>query len=307
VELPVGKDHFSKADADIEVLADRHNIHSYHTEDINTISDKQPEIILQTKENAPLVLIVEDNSDLRNYIKISLTQEYNVIEAIDGIDGIKKATSHIPDLIISDIMMPGLDGIELVNRLRNEFTTSHVPIILLTAKSTIENIIEGIKYGADAYITKPFSMELLVTRVSALIGQRKKLMERFNNQVKIVDLSPDEIVVTAKDEQFLKEVLKIIEENMSDADFHIEKIASTIGLGRTTFFKKLKSLTGFAPVEFMREMRLKRGFQLLESAEYTVSEVAYMLGFSDAGYFTKCFKEKYNITPTEVIKKSKKQ
>jgi AraC-like DNA-binding protein len=120
-----------------------------------------------------------------------------------------------------------------------------------------------------------------------------------------MDLSPNEIVVTARDEQFLKDVIKIIEDNIADSDFNVEKIASAVSLGRTTFFKKLKGLTGFAPVEFMKEMKLKRGYQLLETSEYTVSEIAYMLGFSDAGYFTKCFKEKYHTTPTEVIKKHK--
>lgn len=201
--------------------------------------------------------------------------------------------------------MPGMDGIEMIDNLRNDFATSHIPIILLTAKSSIENIIEGIKYGADFYITKPFSMELLATSIATLIDKRKKIIERFYNQMKIVDLSPDEIIVTARDEEFLKQVIKIIEENMSNPNFHVDKIATSVGLGRTTFFKKLKGLTGFAPVEFMREMKLKRGYQLLESSEYTVSEIAFMLGFSDAGYFTKCFKEKFNSTPTDILKKNK--
>jgi signal transduction histidine kinase/ligand-binding sensor domain-containing protein/DNA-binding response OmpR family regulator len=305
VELHSGKNNFSNTEADIDVLADVHATHSFYPEDIKTISDSLPVTSAESKNKSATVLIVEDNIDLRHYIRNRLMEEYNVIEAADGLDGLKKANAAIPDLIISDIMMPGIDGIELVDKLRNNLNTSHIPIVLLTAKSSVENIIEGIKYGADAYITKPFSMELLVVRVETLIQQRENLLKRFQTQMKVVDLSPDEIIVTAKDEQFLKEVIKIIEDNMSNPDFHIEKIASTVGLGRTTFFKKLKGLTGSAPVEFMREMKLKRGYQLLETSEYTVSEIAFMLGFSDAGYFTKCFKDKYNITPTDVLRKNK--
>jgi signal transduction histidine kinase/ligand-binding sensor domain-containing protein/DNA-binding response OmpR family regulator len=305
VELHSGNNIFSDTEVDIEVLADAHSSHSFNKEDIYNLNNLQPAKPAELKIKSATVLIVEDNMDLRIYIRNRLMEEYNVLEAKDGLEGIKMANSANPDLIISDIMMPGMNGIELVDKLRNDFNTSHIPIILLTAKSSVENIIEGIKFGADAYITKPFSMELLVTRVETLIEQRKKLMERFNNNMKVIDLAPDEIVVTAKDEQFLKDVIKIIEENMSNPDFHVEKIATSVGLGRTTFFKKLKGLTGFAPVEFMREMKLKRGYQLLETSEYTVSEISFMLGFSDAGYFTKCFKEKYSITPTDILKKKK--
>jgi signal transduction histidine kinase/ligand-binding sensor domain-containing protein/DNA-binding response OmpR family regulator len=305
VELNSGKNKFSKTEVDIELLTDANPTHSFDPDDLKILNDSKSAIGDELNDKPVTVLIVEDNMDLRLYIRNRFSDNYNVIEAVDGLDGLKKAKSGTPDLIISDIMMPGMDGIEMIDNLRNDFATSHIPIILLTAKSSIENIIEGIKYGADFYITKPFSMELLATSIATLIDKRKKIIERFYNQMKIVDLSPDEIIVTARDEEFLKQVIKIIEENMSNPNFHVDKIATSVGLGRTTFFKKLKGLTGFAPVEFMREMKLKRGYQLLESSEYTVSEIAFMLGFSDAGYFTKCFKEKFNSTPTDILKKNK--
>ena len=227
------------------------------------------------------------------------------MEAMDGLEGCNKALLAIPDLIISDIMMPKMDGIELLDKLRNDFKTSHIPIILLTAKSAVENIIDGLKYGADAYITKPFNLDLLQVRIENLLNQRRRLIDKYQNELKVMELAPDEIIVTAKDEQFLKDVIKIIEENISDPDFNIEKITQYVGLGRTTFFKKLKSLTGLAPVEFMKDMKLKRGYQLLQTGEFTISEIAFKLGFSDAGYFSKCFKEKYNAKPTDIIKNIK--
>ncbi|HEY4786579.1 MAG TPA: response regulator, partial [Bacteroidales bacterium] len=301
IRLSKGKSHFMASEVEFDTQNNNTIIHSFAQSELTNApftTDAKPEI----KKEAPVILVVEDNLDLRSYLLKKLTDYYNVEEAVDGLDGWDKAQTVVPDLIISDIMMPKMDGIELTDKLRNDFKTSHIPIILLTAKSSVENMIEGLKYGADAYITKPFSMEYLKVSITNLLDQRKRLIEKFDNKYKTIDLSPDEIIVTSKDEVFLKDVIRIIEENMVNTDFNVEMIASTVGLGRTSFFKKLKGLTNMAPVEFMREMRVKRGHQLLQSGNFTVSEVAFQIGFNDAGYFSKCFKEKYNITPTDFLK-----
>jgi signal transduction histidine kinase/ligand-binding sensor domain-containing protein/DNA-binding NarL/FixJ family response regulator len=308
--LKLGKEHFN-SNIDFENLGEEKPIHNFEPEDINTLNDTK---IIQPisdfgnlADNASTILIVEDNEDLRKFLQSKLSERYHILEALDGLDGWNKALLRAPDLIISDIMMPKMDGIELLDKLRSDFKTSHIPIILLTAKSAVENIIDGLKYGADAYITKPFNIDLLAARIQNLLDQRKRLVDKYQNHLKVMELAPDEVIVTAKDEQFLKDVIKIIEENISDPDFNIEKITQFVGLGRTTFFKKLKSLTGLAPVEFMKDMKLKRGYQLLQTGEFTISEIAYQLGFSDAGYFSKCFKEKYNTKPTDIIKATKKK
>lgn len=305
LRLKHGKDHYLASEVEFDIQHNAKVIHSFNQSEIESLPHNKSGKI-HAKEDAPVILLIEDNIDLRSYVSHKLIDYYNVEEAADGLEGWNKAQSLQPDIIISDIMMPKMDGIELTDKLRNEFKTSHIPIILLTAKSSVESMIEGLRYGADAYITKPFSMDLLVARITNLLQQRKHLIEKFTNQVKIIELSPEEIIVTSKDEQFLKDVIKIIEENMADPEFNVEMIATKTGLGRTTFFKKLKGLTGMAPVEFMKEMRVKRGHQLLETGNFTVSEIAYQVGFNDAGYFSKCFKEKYNQPPTEFLKAIRK-
>jgi len=250
-------------------------------------------------ENAPLLLLVEDHVELRNFLSIQFRKKFRIIEAVDGVDGLEKAKSELPDLIVSDIMMPNMDGIQLLDQLKNDFQTSHIPIILLSAKSSVENQIEGIRYGADAYLTKPFSPDILGAQVENLIQQRRKLLERYSGEKRVVELNPQEVVITSKDEEFIKQVLKIVEENIPNSDFNIDEIASVVGLGRSTFFKKLKGLTGMAPVELVREIRIKRAVQLLKSGEYSISEIAFLTGFNSAGYFSTCFKEKHHQSPSE--------
>lgn len=253
----------------------------------------------QAGEDAPLLLLVEDHAELRNFLCMQFRKTFRMIEAEDGADGLAQAIKHMPDLIISDIMMPNMDGIQMLDRLKNDFQTSHIPIILLSAKASIETQIEGLRYGADAYLTKPFSTELLSVQVENLIQQRRKLMEHYTGEKRLIELHPNEVVITSKDEEFIKQVLKIVEENIPNAGFNIDEIASIVGLGRSTFFKKLKGLTGMAPVELVREFRIKRAAQLLKSGEYSISEIAYMTGFNSAGYFSTCFREKYHQTPSE--------
>ncbi len=306
IKLKSGKKHFSANEVEFDNQSAKTTYHDSVYDELDNITAQKAEKHIDYIAGTPLILIVEDNLDLQSYLNNKLTESFRVEKAIDGIEGWNKALAILPDLIISDIMMPGIDGIELTDKLRNDFRTSHIPIVLLTAKSSVDNMIEGLKYGADAYITKPFSMVYLIAQISNLLHQRKQLIEKFNNQVKIVDLAPSEIIVTDKDEQFLKDIVKIIEENISNPEFNIEMIATKVGLGRTTFFNKLKGLTSLAPVEFLKEIRVKRGHQLLETGNYNIGEVAYQIGFSDAGYFSKCFKNKYQVTPTQFLQKAKK-
>lgn len=253
------------------------------------------------------LLIVEDNPDLRNFLELRFMEQYRVITAADGAEGFAMAVVMLPDLIISDVMMPELDGIQMLDQLKNEPSTSHIPVILLTAKSSIESRIEGLKYGADIYLTKPFNSDFLSASIENLIRSRKRLFEQLadKQEKRIINLQPEEIVITSKDEQFLKEVIKIVEEGMTQPDFNIDEVASAIGMGRTTFFKKLKSLTSLSPVEFVRDMRLKRSKQLLDSGNCTVSDAGYLAGFNSLPYFSTCFKEKYHLSPSAYLKQLK--
>jgi signal transduction histidine kinase/ligand-binding sensor domain-containing protein/AraC-like DNA-binding protein/ActR/RegA family two-component response regulator len=249
--------------------------------------------------NAPLLMLVEDQSELRNFLTMQFGRKYRIVEAADGVEGLDKAKEFQPDLIVSDIMMPNMDGIEMLDRLKNDFHTSHIPVILLSAKSSLENQIEGLRYGADAYLTKPFSPELLNLQVENMVRQRRMLIDHLQGEERTVELNPKVLVITSRDEAFLKQVTRIIEENIPNVDFNIEGIASVAGLGRSTFFKKVKGLTGLAPVELVRDFRIKRAAQLLQSGEYSISEIAFLTGFNSAAYFSTCFKEKFLQTPSD--------
>jgi DNA-binding response OmpR family regulator len=185
--------------------------------------------------------------------------------AKDGEEGMQKAINLIPDLIVSDIMMPKMDGIQMLDAVKNNVNTSHIPVVLLSAKYSVESQIEGLKYGADYYITKPFNIEFLIASIDNLLRQRKKLFEALVAKKKTVALSPEPIVITSKDETFLKEVIKVVEDKMADTDFNIESLAETMNMSQNTFYRKFKSLTGLTPVEFVRDMRLQRGRQLLDA------------------------------------------
>lgn len=255
-----------------------------------------------TDHHAPSVLLVEDNDDLRTFIKGQLSEFYRVEVARNGQEGLQKAISLIPDLVVSDIMMPVMDGIQMLDKIRSEVNTSHIPVVLLSAKYSIESQIEGLKYGADYYITKPFNNEFLIASIDNLLKQRKKLFETFVEKKKNVELSPEPIVITSKDETFLKDVIKVVEEKMADADFNIDVVAESMAMSRTTFYKKFKSLTQLAPVEFVRDMRLQRAKQMLDAGEDNISQVAYSVGFNNPKYFSTCFKEKYHQSPSEYLK-----
>ncbi|NIM18101.1 MAG: response regulator [Candidatus Aminicenantes bacterium] len=241
-----------------------------------------------------IILVVEDSVDVRDYIRGSLEPLYTVVEAKDGKEGIQKAREIIPDLIISDIMMPEVDGYELCNILKKDIKTSHIPMILLTAKASEESIVRGLETGADDYITKPFSTTILMARIKNLIDLRRQLQLNINREM---TFQPAKISVSTIDEEFIKELQDVINKNLSDPDFNVELLAKKLYMDRSTIYRKVLALTGENPTEFIRSCRLKRGAELLKS-NYTVLEVALEVGFSSANYFTKCFKKKFHRLPS---------
>ncbi len=242
-----------------------------------------------------IILVVEDSVDMRDYIKSSLEPQYRVVEAIDGRDGIEKAREIIPDLIISDIMMPQKDGYELCRELKNQRDTSHIPIILLTAKAAEENIIQGLETGADDYITKPFNTRILCARIKNLVDLRRHIQETFHREM---TLKPVQKSVSQIDKEFVKDLQVVINKNISDPEFNVEELCKRLYMGRTTLYRKILALTGEPPTEFIRSYRLKRGAELLKKGMGSVLEVAFEVGFSSANYFSKCFKKKFHQLPS---------
>jgi signal transduction histidine kinase/DNA-binding response OmpR family regulator/predicted negative regulator of RcsB-dependent stress response len=247
-------------------------------------------------DGLPLLLIVEDNDEIRTYIREIFAGSYTVAEAANGQDGLTQAIATVPDVIISDLMMPLMDGVELCTRLRQDQRTSHIPLILLTAKASVESRISGFQTGADDYVTKPFHPVELLARVKNLVESRRQLRERFSREVK---LQPKDITVASVDELFLQKVLAVVEENLGEAEFSVENLESQMSMSKMQLYRKLKALTGQSPSEFMRNLRLKRAASLISQRSGNISEIAYSVGFNNLSYFAKCFKELYQVTPSE--------
>lgn len=292
-----GKEHFGN-DVDFVVEDEIDNEHEQNqTNGKFSLSDV--ESFVSIKE-APLLLIVEDNDDMRNFLQKILCKMYRIETAIDGETGWEKAQKLIPDMIVTDLMMPNMDGLQLTDLIKQNEHTSHIPVILLTAKSAVESRLQALKSGADDYITKPFSPVLLEARIENILEQRKRLQDRYRKH--LLDLEPAEVEMASQDEIFLAKLLNFMENNIDNSDLTVEDMVSEMAYGRTVFFNKLKGLTGLAPIEFIRELRIKRAAQLLKSGEYNVSQITYMVGMSDSRYFSKCFKKVYGMTPSEYKK-----
>lgn len=250
-----------------------------------------------TSENdAPLVQIIEDNADVREYLRGYLAPTYRVLETRNGFEGVERAIEMIPDLIISDLMMPKMDGYEVCKRLKHDERTSHIPIILLTAKAGTADKIEGLETGADDYLTKPFKAKELLARVRNLIEMRRKLRERFSTgQV----LKPGDVSVKSLDDVFLQKVIAAVEARMGDESFNVEDLGKEVAMSRYQLHRKLTALTNMPASDFLRYMRLQRARELLEKNAGTVSEIAYTVGFGSVPYFSKCFREQFGVTPGE--------
>ena len=252
------------------------------------------ELIQPHQTDKPEVLIIDDNIDIRTYLRSVLSEKYNVSEASDGKVGLELARKIVPDIVLSDIMMPVMDGLEFCQQLKTDKAISHIPVILLTARSLDEQRVEGYEHGADAYISKPFSLRLLLSRIDNLIESRKKLSQTWSKGVE-----DDEIgnLSNEIDKSFLKQLRKIIQENLANSDLSVEQIGDEIGLSRVQLYRKVKALTGYSPVEILRKARLTRARHLLQTTERTVSEVAYAVGFSTPSYFSKCYKDEFGENP----------
>ena len=290
VTMPLSKRSFNQA----EIIENKENENNGHKLSLN--EDTGYGAIQETDK--PLVLIVEDNVQLRQYIKSILKQDYKVILAVNGKIGIKKALNKIPDLIISDIMMPETDGIELCNILKNNTLTSHVPIILLTAKTGEQNELEGLEVGADDFITKPFNSKILLKRIENFINLSKSLQKRYT-QFSV--LTAKDIAISNLDETFLMEVETVLSDHLSKSDFTAQEFSKHMAMSRMQLHRKLMALTGLSTSQFIRSQRLKVAVQLLQESDLSVSEVAYQVGFNSVSYFIKCFKETYNNTPNSYI------
>jgi len=253
-------------------------------------------------DEKPVALVVEDNHELLNYIKGSLSKEYRVITADNGRAGLDAALEYIPDIIITDIMMVAMDGVELTRTLKKDIRTSHIPVILLTARSSDEQKLEGLNAGADDYITKPFSFEILEARMQNLLQMRDHIREKYSRFIKF---QTSEVEVENQDEKFLRKVMQVVEQNLTDPDFSVEKLSQELGLSRVHLYRKLSALINETPVEFIRSTRLERGAQLLLKSGMNISEVCYEVGFQNPVYFSKCFKRKYGMLPSEYIAKSR--
>ena len=336
VDFLKGKEHYDKEaefileDADaparmgqvVDIANSSIQSETLVSDDSEKIDDVYGEEFAKEENSKELMLLVEDNQELREFLRSIFSPMYRVVEAADGKEGANKALKYLPDIIISDVMMPEKDGIEMTRELRADMTTSHIPIILLTAKTTIESKLEGLEYGADDYITKPFSATYLQARVENLLMQRKKLQSFYRDSLMHINIStgqeevpvatdmpsaeedssetpPATLEMSPNDRKFMDKLVELMEQNMDNGELVVDDLVRELAVSRSVFFKKLKTLTGLAPIEFIKEMRIKRATQLIEIGEFNMTQISYMVGINDPRYFSKCFKAQVGMTPTE--------
>jgi DNA-binding response OmpR family regulator len=266
------------------------------------LKGKENEETVEQEENLPkesdrkTLLIVEDNEEFRRFLVEQLSSRFNMLQASDGEQGLGIASQKYPDLIISDLMMPGMNGIELCKKIKNSLQTSHIPVILLTARLSDEAKIECYRAGADSYIAKPFNFEVLLTRIEMLIEQQDKRKRLFHEAINV---QPGSITTTSLDEEFIRKALQLIEKNIDSPDYSNDDLSRDLGMSRSCLYPKFQSITGQTPNHFIRSIRLKRAAQLLQTNVHTVSEISWMVGINDIKYFNKYFKEEFGKTPTQ--------
>jgi DNA-binding response OmpR family regulator len=262
--------------------------------------------------NKLCTLVIDDNADIRTYIRTVLGDKYQIIEAADGLQGIKMASKYVPDLIICDVMMPNIDGMECVRRLKSELNTSHIPVLMLTACTLDEQKIQGYESGADAYLSKPFSADVFTARCKSLIDNRKRIKNNLTDstitQQPSKPASKPKALTQGKDidNEFYNKFLQIVEKELSNPELSVEELGSRLGMSRVQFYRKIKAITNYSPVELLRNIRLKQAAKLLSSTERTVAEIAYEVGFTTPSYFTKCFKDYFGESPSELQHRTSK-
>jgi len=256
---------------------------------------------LLEKPNLQIMLIVEDNPDVRYFIRSHFEPVYSIYEAKNGREGWDLAIKLVPDVIISDILMPDIDGYEFCRRIRKDERTSHIPVLLLTALHSKEHEIEGLSCGADDYITKPFDISVLQTKIENMLSLRKSLKEKYTREI---ILQPSSITISSPDERFLLKAMKIVENNISNSDLDIEQFAAEVGVSRMQLYRKFNALTNMTVKEFIRSIRLKRATQLLLDKKMTVTEIAYAVGFKDLSNFRKSFHREYGMSASDYVKQN---
>ena len=258
------------------------------------------ESLSKSRSKLPVLLIVDDNPDIRSFIKQVVNKDYAIYEAENGEVGFEIAKKTMPNIVICDILMPVMDGIAFCKAMKEHQETSHIPIIILTAKSSQESEVQSLQLGVDEYLRKPFSFELLQLKLSNIVKRREQMRKRFNRDI---TLQPNEVTVTTMDEKFLSQAIQIVEKHMMNTDFNVEMMVSEMGLSRSNLYLKFKELTGLSSSEFIRNVRLKRAVQLFDQSDLSVKEIMYMTGFNTASYFSKCFKKQFGVVPSEYVGK----
>lgn len=296
VRIPKGHAHFKNENIVSDFL-DSEEVKRYAPLHVKAVSDELNVGSPEKKNNLYKILIVEDNDEVRAYIKSIFTENYTVVEAINGKEGLEKAKEELPEIIISDVMMPVMDGIKLCKEIKKDLRTSHIPVIMLTARTPLIFRVEGLKTGADDYITKPFDPKTLELKVKNFIKLREAIRNTFKNNT-VLEIEPSKITLTSADEVFINNALKSIEDNMDNSEYSVEDLAAAVCFSRMQLYRKIKSLTGQSANEFIRTIRLKRAAQFLEQNELTVAEVTYRVGFSDLKYFRVCFKKQFGVNPS---------
>lgn len=290
VQLPLGKSHFPESDLSEDPIED--DLHRTTSE--QSMVEPGEHLSNHEKGERKTVLVVEDDPDIRIYIQHKLSSTYDVLDAANGAEGFKLAVEMIPDLIISDVMMPVMSGIELCQKLKTDLCTAHIPVLLLTARTMTEQIQEGYEFGADEYMLKPFDSKLLLARVENLIQSRERLRKIFKMNFTLPAVEKLEV---STDDKFLKKLFDFVERNIDNSDLRIEDFSDEVGVSRAQLFRKLKMLTDITPNKLLLQIRMKTALKLLQENEYPITEIAYKVGFSDPAYFGKCFKAEYNMTP----------
>lgn len=291
VSLPFEQEYNESLEEDRLVLKEKSLISDL------SIVEKGPFINEEDSKDRPKILVIDDNPEICSYVRLIFEEHFLVLEAENGLLGYKLAMKHVPDLIISDVMMPEMDGVELCRKLKSEISTSHIPIILLTACSLDEQRVEGLESGADDYISKPFNVKILEVRVQNLIDNRKRLKEIYSSDFFSIAASPE--LENDMDKSFVKKFRQLLHDNYTESELNVEELGREMGLSRSQLYRKIKALTNYSPNELLRMVRLQKSLELINTSELSVSEIAYRVGFTSPSYFAKCFKDYYDKSPTD--------
>jgi YesN/AraC family two-component response regulator len=301
IQLPLGQSHFSSE----QVIHDFKNSedeshYKIRPSVMRNTNIAFPDVSVEKMKNEKLqrLLIVEDNPEIRSFIKETFVKHFNILEAENGQVGLNLANKYIPDLIISDVMMPEMDGITLCRYIKENDNTAHIPFIVLTARTGNVFKVEGYHSGADAYVTKPFHPSVLRAQVDSLLISRKKMKEYFG---KMITLQPRDIEISSLDAKFLTKVLNLVEDNLDNESLSRDFLASSMAMSPSSLYRKLKSLTDLTTNAFIRSVRLKRAAQMMQNTQYNVSEIAFEVGFNDLKYFRKCFRDQFGVNPSDYI------